>query len=87
MTELRFMSLLSLSLNTVERGLIPDTITRAAVRRLCEQRLRDCDRGNEVANSRALQAFVESMRCGPIAPVPGKANEQHYDKHSSRDQP
>lgn len=79
MTELRFMSLLSLSLDAVERGLIPDAITLAAIRRLCEQRLRDCDRGNEVANVRAMQAFVETMRSGPIAPVPEKANEQHYE--------
>ncbi len=73
------MSLLSLSLDAVERGLIPDVLTRTAIRRLCEQRLRDCDRGNEIANSRALQGFVESMRAGPIAPVPEKANEQHYE--------
>ncbi len=73
------MSLLSLSLKAVERGLVPDAITRAAIRRFCEQRLQDCDRGNDVTNSRALQAFVESMRCGPIAPVPEKANEQHYE--------
>lgn len=73
------MSLLALSLDAVERGLIPDIVTRAAIRRLCEQRLLDCDRGNDIANSRALQAFVESMRAGPIAPVPEKANEQHYE--------
>ena len=73
------MSLLSLSLNVVERGLVPDVVTRAAIRRLCEQRLRDCDRGNQLANARALQMFVESMRVGPIAPLPEKANEQHYE--------
>ena len=73
------MSLVSLSLNVVERGLVPDVVTRAAIRRLCEQRLRDCDRGNQVANARALQMFVESMRVGPIAPLPEKANEQHYE--------
>ncbi len=73
------MSLLSLSLEAVERGLIPDVLTRSAIRGLCEQRLRDCDRGNDIANSRALEAFVESMRVGPIAPVPEKANEQHYE--------
>ncbi len=73
------MSLLSLSLNAVERGLIPDAITRSAIRRLCEQRLRDSDRGNDIANERALQAFVASMVAGPVAPVPDKANEQHYE--------
>lgn len=73
------MSLLSLSLEAVERGLIPDALTRSAIRRLCEQRLRDSDRGNDIANERALQAFVASMTAGPIAPVPDKANEQHYE--------
>ncbi len=73
------MSLLSLSLDAVERGLIPDALTRSAIRRLCEQRLRDSDRGNDVANERALQAFVASMVAGPVAPVPDKANEQHYE--------
>ncbi len=73
------MSLLSLSLDAVERGLIPDALTRSAIRRLCEQRLRDSDRGNDIANERALQAFVASMVAGPVAPVPAKANEQHYE--------
>ena len=73
------MNLLSFSLAAVERGLVPDAITRAAIRRLCQQRLLDCDRGNDVANERALLAFVESMRTGPIAPVPEKAKEQHYE--------
>ncbi|MBC7816913.1 MAG: class I SAM-dependent methyltransferase [Planctomycetaceae bacterium] len=73
------MSLLSLSLDAVERGLIPDTLTRSAIRHLCEQRLRDSDRGNDIANERALQAFVAAMVAGPVAPVPDKANEQHYE--------
>ena len=73
------MSGLSLALEAVERGWIPDAITRAAICRLCEQRLHDCDRGNDIANERALQAFVETMRAGPIALVPDKANEQHYE--------
>ncbi len=73
------MSLLSLSLAAVERGLIPDVATRAAIRSLCEQRLRDCDRSDDIANSQSLHSFVESMRAGPIAPVPEKANEQHYE--------
>ncbi|MBM3972057.1 MAG: class I SAM-dependent methyltransferase [Planctomycetes bacterium] len=73
------MSLLSLGIDAIERGLVPDAIVRAAIRNLCAQRLRDCDRRNAVANKRALQMFAESMRTGPIAPVPEKANEQHYE--------
>lgn len=75
------MSLLSFGLDAVERGLVPDVVTRVAIRRLCKQRMRDSNRGNDKADvdSRESQAFVESMRDGPIALVPGKANEQHYE--------
>lgn len=73
------MSLMSLGIEAVERGLIPDVITRAAIRRLCQRRLRESDRDSDNADSREFQAFVESMRAGPIAPVPEKANEQHYE--------
>jgi len=73
------MSLLSLSLDAVERGWVPDVITRAAIRQLCAQRLRGCDRGQKITNSGTISALVESMRSGPIAPVPEKSNEQHYE--------
>lgn len=75
------MSLLSFGLDAVERGLVPDMMTRAAIRRLCEQRLRHADRDsdNAVGASRRSKAFVNSMRAGPIALVPEMANEQHYE--------
>lgn len=75
------MSLMSVGLEAVERGLIPDAITRVAIRRLCAQRLRESNRDRDklIGDSLEFQAFVESMRAGPIAPVPEKANEQHYE--------
>ncbi len=73
------MSMLSLSLDAVERGIIPDVITRAAIRKLCRRRLRDCDHGNADANRHAFEQFLTAMRSGPIAPVPEKSNEQHYE--------
>ena len=41
----------------------------------------NANRGSDDADgdSPESQAFVESMRAGPIAPVPEKANEQHYE--------
>lgn len=75
------MSLMSVGIDAVERGLIPDVITRVAIRRLCGQRLREsphADKSSE-SDSPGFRAFVESMRTGPIAPVPEKANEQHYE--------
>jgi cyclopropane-fatty-acyl-phospholipid synthase len=72
------MSLLSIGVEAVERGFVPDAFMRAAIRRLCRARLRESTKGDD--HSRTLQGtFLESMRSGPIAPVPEKANEQHYE--------
>ncbi|MHC5113718.1 MAG: SAM-dependent methyltransferase [Planctomycetota bacterium] len=60
------------ALRLVERGLVPDVITRAGIRRLCRERLgelRDADDGR----------FMAELDLGPVAPVPEKANEQHYE--------
>ncbi len=75
------MNLMSVGLDAVERGLIPDAMTRVAIRRLCAQRLRESNRDRDIltGDSPEFQAFVESMRAGPIALVPEKANEQHYE--------
>ncbi len=70
------MSLLSLGIDAVERGLVPDWMARAVIRRLCGQRLRNS--GCEAPDDGG-QAFLESLRSGPIALVPEKANEQHYE--------
>ncbi len=70
---------LGTGIELIERGLMPDAITRFAIRRLCRQRLSLAHntRGSQTASGGS--AFVDSMRSGPIAPVPEKANEQHYE--------
>jgi cyclopropane-fatty-acyl-phospholipid synthase len=68
------MSLVSVGIEAIERGLMPDRLTRLAIRRLCRSRLRE---SNRAAADR--EAFLASLRCGPIALVPRKANEQHYE--------
>lgn len=73
------MTLMSIGIDAVERGLVPDVITRIAIRRLCEQRLQECDSEKELASLRKYEDFIESMPMSPIAPVPEKANEQHYE--------
>lgn len=73
------MSILQLGIEAVERGIVPDALTRRAIRRMCDQRLRP-SRGEHAAAVQQVQAkFVESMRAGPLAPVPHRANEQHYE--------
>ncbi|MBI1355694.1 MAG: methyltransferase domain-containing protein [Acidobacteria bacterium] len=64
----------SLALESAERGIAPDAAIRFGIRRLCGQRL-----GEERARGVSPAAFAERMRRGPVAPVPEKANEQHYE--------
>ena len=73
---MKFNLLVNSALYWVERGRVPDPLIRFAIRRLCEQRLRnetllqDQGSGSELA---------PSMRSGPIAPAPDIANRQHYE--------
>lgn len=62
-----------------ESGLVPDTLIRAGIRRLNRQRLDDIRADDEEWVSAALNDFVARMRTAEIAPVPHKANEQHYE--------
>ena len=63
----------------VEQGLVPDRVVRLGIRRLLKERLAEVHDGDAEAAGRAGQAFVEAMRRAPIALVPEKANEQHYE--------
>jgi cyclopropane-fatty-acyl-phospholipid synthase len=62
----------------LERGWIPQPLIRWGMRRLCRQRLRD-ERAGEPGRAERLAAFVDLMKTGPVAPVPERANEQHYE--------
>ena len=59
----------------VESGVVPDSLTRAGIRRLCAERLAAESAGGE---ERRL-ALMDSLSRGPVAPLPEKANEQHYE--------
>jgi len=63
----------------IEQGLVPDSVIRRGIRRLCEQRLSDVSAWDCEAASAATEAFVRSMDAAAIAPVPHRANEQHYE--------
>lgn len=70
--------LLDAGIAAVERGLLPDLLTRRAVRRLCAQRLAELRHEAGPLRDRQGQ-FLATMRHGPLAPLPEKANEQHYE--------
>lgn len=70
------MTATELGIAAIERGLVPDALTRAAIRRLCRTRLRELASPGSAARK---ADFLEAMRSSPIAPLPEKANEQHYE--------
>jgi cyclopropane-fatty-acyl-phospholipid synthase len=72
-------SVTQLALNITERGLTPDWAIREGIRRLLRDRLREIQAGNAGAAADAIERFITSMDTAPIAPVPEKANEQHYE--------
>jgi len=63
----------------LERGAIPDAALRAGSLYGAWDRERREAQGGVIAQQDRLRALVARMSCGPIAEVPEKANEQHYE--------
>jgi len=62
-----------------ETGLVPDSVIRAGIRRLLENKRREiCADDIEIAAA-TLNDFVAMMNASPVALVPELANEQHYE--------
>jgi cyclopropane-fatty-acyl-phospholipid synthase len=68
-----------LAIRLAEAGLVPDALIRSGIRRLCRLRLAEETAGGPEATRRRQDAFIDSMERSPVAPVPEKANEQHYE--------
>ncbi len=66
-------------LNWTEQGYVPDTAIRHGIRRLLAQRLLEINATDCEQMALQQQDFIASMRSAPIAVVPEKANEQHYE--------
>ncbi len=62
-----------------EKGLVPDAFIRAGIRRLITERLSQLAPEDTEAQLEIEQAFVNDMDCSPLAIMPEKANEQHYE--------
>ena len=63
----------------VEQGLVPDRVVRLGIRRLLRERLVEMHAGDAQAEQAISQSFVAAMRDAPVALLPHKANEQHYE--------
>lgn len=73
------MSILSWGIEQMERGRLPDAVVRWGIRRLCRERLAQRDHGSPERNQAALEEFVTACRASEVAPIPDKANQQHYE--------
>ena len=62
-----------------ESGWIPDSLLRAGIRRLLRHRLDEISDVNQASTVSASERFVMAMNLSPIAAVPEKANQQHYE--------
>lgn len=67
------------AIRLIERGLVPKPLIRRAIRRLLKQRLAELQELYPDPFESGVDAWVRKMRRGPVAPVPDKANEQHYE--------
>jgi cyclopropane-fatty-acyl-phospholipid synthase len=67
------------ALNLAEHRLFPDAVIRWGIRQLVKQRLREIRSGDAEAAARQETRFIEEMRRAPIAVLPEKANDQHYE--------
>ena len=71
--------MITLLILLAEKGLLPDAIIRLGIRRLCRQRLVDASNISETLMEQEHAAWIDVLKESPIALVPEKANEQHYE--------
>ena len=73
------MQFTSLAIHLAEKSLVPDSLIRQGIRKLCEKRLHDIHADNCEKGIDDLNAFISAMNAAPIALVPELANAQHYE--------
>ena len=69
----------AVAVNWVEQGLVPDRVVRLGIRRLLKARLAELKTGDVAATAELTQVFLDGLRGAPLALLPEKANEQHYE--------
>ena len=71
--------MISKIIELAEKGILPDYFVRAGIVKNCEQRLKnEFSSDNEKVSSKKRK-WISQMKESPIALVPEKANEQHYE--------
>ncbi len=71
--------MLPLAMALTERGVLPDPLLRWGIRRLLRARLAAIGAADTEAGAAQSEAFVAALHDAPVALLPEKANEQHYE--------
>ena len=66
-------------INLAEKGFLPDLLIRLGIKRLCGQRLSEVNTLGLEALENSHQQWIDLLTESPVAIVPEKANEQHYE--------
>ena len=72
-----------LAIDWVEQGLVPDVVIRQGIRRLCRRRLDEIAASGCESAVEDRNVFVRAMDGAPVALMPERANDQHYDLPSA----
>src|SRR6476469_2508301 len=67
------------AINWTEQGFVPDSVIRGGIRRLLRARLAHLRADDIEFAAETTARFISDMNLAPIAPLPEKANEQHYE--------
>ena len=71
--------MITLLIKLAEKGLLPDSFIRFGIKRLCSERLVKASSFSDADMEKEHAAWIEVLKKSPIALVPEKANEQHYE--------
>jgi cyclopropane-fatty-acyl-phospholipid synthase len=69
----------NVAIDWVEQGRVPDALVRAGIRRLLRERLAEIQASDAAVAADVADHFVSALRDAPVALVPEKANQQHYE--------
>ena len=67
------------ALEWAEQGRVPDALIRSGIRRLVRSRLAELADGNPERQAELAECFIAGLGRAELAPLPDKANEQHYE--------
>ena len=69
----------AVAIRWVEQGYLPDRVVRAGIRRLLRARVLELESADAEITADRTSEFLDTMRSAALAPLPEKANEQHYE--------